>query len=907
MARAQETVVRGRVTDASTGQPLHGATATIEGTVRITTTDPSGRFELTAVPAGPQVLRVIAVGFAPLRRPITVPPSGEITADVAMARSALTLPSIVVTADVSGRARGELGTASVIGEDAIRNQTAASVAGLLELVPGAVLQPPGLDGVQQFGIRSVPVSVGAGGQGADAANPSSDQLASFGTQIVLDGVPISNNANLQTLGPRSEQFFSSSAGGGIDLRRLPAATVERLEVIRGVPSARFGDLTQGVILIETRAGAVDPEIRLRGDARTVEGSLVGGRRVGARQFATATLDLARTAIAPGETDDIASRYAAQLAHRYEGSALQLDTRVDAYRLLEDRPPNERTPDISQRTRDKGFRVSERARWHWSAGRSLEITAAMETASQIVRLQTPMLRAAMPFTNRLTEGRQTGKFVAGPYLAVTDLDGGPRQLYFRSEYGASSAFLGLAHQLRGGLELRREWNAGAGYQFDIEFPPQSSFNAVQGFDRPRRFDDLPPLVTSAVYLDDRINEELGSGRLSIQAGLRADLLHRGRWWPSSIRSAVLQPRVQVELAPSERIRFRAGAGRMSKVPTMASLSPGLQYFDLVNVNYYANDPAERLAVLTTRILDKTNPDLRMAVADKLELGLEVGVWSSGTMALSAYTERTRDAVGIRTVPTWLPRERFAIDSSMLMPGQPPHYLEPAYATDTIPVLIDRPDNNLGLTSRGIELTAILPEWRPVRTQLALQGSWSRSEVTNSGIELSQRFSDFQVDPSRPRAPFWDGSTRSGERGVLILRLIHHQPGAGLLITGTTQWIFHERRQTVGATDTLAWAGYITRTGELVRVPEAQRANPEYIDLRQSRTDLLTDLQKAPNGLLFELQVSKTLPLDGRLSLYAYNLFDQRGNYGDRTVTARLYPSFRYGLELTMPLGLSWGVR
>lgn len=720
-------------------------------------------------------------------------------------------------------------------------------------------------------------------------------------------MPLSNNANLQTLGPRGEQFFSSSAGGGIDLRRLPATTIERLEVIRGLPSVRFGDLTQGVILVETRAGAVDPEVRLRADTRTLEGSLVGGRNLGGHHFGTATLDLARTAIAPGETDDIASRYAIQLAHRYDGSTLRLDTRVDAYQLLEDRPPNERTPDISERTRDKGFRVSERARWRWSGGRDLEITAAMEIGDQSARLQTPKLRAAMPFTNRLTEGRQTGKFVAGPYIAVTNLDGAPRHLYLRSEYGTSSGFLGLAHQLRGGLELRREWNSGAGYQFDIEFPPQSDFNGVQGFDRPRGFDELPPLVTSAAYLDDRITEELGGTRLSIQAGLRADLLHEGDWWVSSVRDVVIQPRLQVEVAPSERLRFRAGAGRMSKTPSMASLSPGLQYHDLVNVNYYANNPAERLAVLTTRIFDKTNPDLQMEVADKLELGLEAGFGGTGLVALSAYAERTSDAVGIRTVPTWLPRERFAIDSSTLVPGQPPDYLEPAYATDTIPVLIDRPDNNLQLTGRGLELTAFLPEWRPARTQLAIQASWSRSEVANSGLEFSQRFADFQLDPRRPRAPYWDGATRSGERGVMTARLIHHQPGAGLLITATTQWIFHEQRETVAATDTLAWAGYITRIGELVPVPEEERGNPEYADLRQPRTDLITEVQKAPPGLLFGLQVSKTLPLDGRLSFYAFNLFDQRGNYGDRTTTARLYPAFRYGLELTLPLGLAWGAR
>jgi hypothetical protein len=55
------------------------------------------------------------------------------------------------------------------------------------------------------------------------------------------------------------------------------------------------------------------------------------------------------------------------------------------------------------------------------------------------------------------------------------------------------------------------------------------------------------------------------------------------------------------------------------------------------------------------------------------------------------------------------------------------------------------------------------------------------------------------------------------------------------------------------------------------------------------------------------VSKTLPLDGRLSFYAFNAFDRLGNFGDRTTVGRINPPLRYGLEVTIPLGLRWGGR
>ena len=329
LAAQTETTISGVVTDAASHSPLALATVSLEGTALVTSTDASGTYRLTGIPGGPQVLRIIRIGYALVRKSVVVPATGALTVDVAMARSALNLPGIIVVADPLSRAKGELGTASVIEGEAIRNQTAASLQGLLELIPGVVLQAPGLEGVQQFGLRSVPISAG-GGSGPAGFQPSAAALASFGTQIVLDGVPISNNANLQSLGVRGELAFSTAAGGGIDLRRLPASTIERVEVIRGIPSARFGDLTQGAVLVDTRAGAIAPEILVRLDARTAEASVVGGTTFGKSQTGSGTFDIARTRTSPGQTDDESSRYSLQVAHRVEGR-LQLDTRIDRHR------------------------------------------------------------------------------------------------------------------------------------------------------------------------------------------------------------------------------------------------------------------------------------------------------------------------------------------------------------------------------------------------------------------------------------------------------------------------------------------------------------------------------------------------------------------------------------------------
>jgi len=827
-----------------------------------------------------------------------VPTGGTVTLELSVAKNALQLPGLVVTADPSSRAQGELGTASVIGADAIKNQTAASLSGVLELVPGALLQPPGLDGVQQFGLRAVPIGAGSAPGAGSVSGPTASLLASFGTQIVLDGVPVSNNVNLQSLGPRGELTFATAAGGGIDLRRIPAATIERVEVIRGLPSARFGDMTQGAVLVETRAGAIDPESRVRLDARTVEATVLGGRRLSAISSGTASLNLARTRLAPGFRDDIGSRITGQLAHRYEGGRLTLDTRLDGFQVLEDEPPSAQLPDLSARSRDMGFRLSERLRWRLGERTRIDWTAALEGIRQRSFTESPLLRGAMPFTNRLTEGTQDGKFIGGTYVARVNVDGDPRHFYSRIE----ASF----HDLRAGLESRREWNGGPGYIFDIEFPPQVEFNGVNGYDRPRRFDLIPPLVTSALYVDDRVSRTFGNGWiLNVQAGTRLDLLHWGSHWLRAARDYLVEPRLQLELQPASRFRLRAGAGRLAKLPALGDLFPAPQYYDLVNFNWYANDPNERRAILTTRILQRQNPKLRMSRADKAELGAEWDLGGGAQLALVGYLDRVRGGIGIDLTPQFLIRDRYAVDSSTINQGRPPAVLQPPIASDTVPVLIDRPANNLDLRSRGFELTAFLPEIAPLRTRVAVQAAWNHSRLAAAGLDFGVGFDDFQLNERVPRAPYWQSVVQTGERLVVTTRLIHHQPRIGLIITGTVQLFVREFRANEGGTDTLAFAGYITRAGVLVPVPESQRADPQYHDLRIPRIGVLNSPQEAPVDWLLGLQVSKSLPLDGRLSFYAFNAFDRVGSYGGRTTAPRLFPAARFGLEVTMPLGLAWG--
>ena len=910
-ARAQQeargrVVVSGRVIESETSRPVAGAAVTIEGTMLRALTDSSGRYRLVGAPPGPQVVAARRIGFAPARAPFTAPAAGTVTVDLALAASSLRLPTVVTTADAAGRARGELGTASVIDREAIAAQTAASLAGVLELVPGVPLSPPGLDGVQQFSLRSVPTSGGGSGGGG----PGPGDIGSFGTLVILDGVPLSNNANLQTTGPRGEIGFASSAGGGIDLRRIPATTVERVEVVRGIPSARWGDLTQGAIVVDTRAGEFAPELLARYDPRTLELSAAGGRRLGGRQLLAVTGDVTRTRTSPSLSNAQSYRLASQLSHRVallapapgdttasaEGR-LSLDTRLDLHQLLDDRPE---VPDVARgrasRSRDAGIRALERATLAMGDAGRFQLTGALSYTRQRSWARQLRLRPTIPFTDRLDPGRSTGRFIAGEYSARVDVEGDVWMLYGRGEWEKLGRWAGGDHLLRAGSEMRREWNGGPGYQFDIEFPPQVAFNGVQGFDRPRRHDAVPPLISSALYVDDRLTGTVGDVAYDVQGGLRFDLLH-GAGEP---RDAALQPRVNAQLAPRPWLRLRGGAGSTAKLPSVGALYPAPQYFDVVNVNWFVPDPAERLAVLTTFVRDPTNADLRMSTARKLEAGIEVDVGPRATIGLTAFDDRVRDAVGIARVPASLGREYFALADSAIGTGRPPAYLTPAERIDTVPILLDRPANNLSLDSRGLELTTSLPELRAIHTRVDVQAAWIESRFVTDALTFHQ-FDDFQLNETRPRTPYWTSAERTGRRALATYRIIHHRPELGLVVTTTIQHNLHESRRDVGATDTLAFEGYLRRDGTLVPVPHEERGAAGNADLRVARSGLLTSRLSTPADWMLGLQVAKSIPLGGRLSFYAFNALDRAGRFSSGTGTLpRTYSPVRYGLELTAPL-------
>jgi hypothetical protein len=917
--------IEGRVKARGSGTPVVGATIIVEGTDLQVRTDSSGRFVLSRVPVGPQVLVARRVGFAVSRISVSVAYGRTTAVDVLMATSALQLDQLTVTADRTSRARGELGTASVINRDAIANQIASSLQGILELVPGVPLQPPGLDAAAQFSLRALSQAGTAGAGGL--SGPGAGDIGAAGTLIVLDGVPLSNNANLQTVGARGEAAaVASTAGGGIDLRRIPASTLERVEVIRGIPTARWGDLTQGAIIVDTRAAAAAPEVAARYDPRTTEGNVVAGKSYGSdRQAITATGNIAQTASLRTLNSATTTRGAGQIAHRLrlgiaptneraiDGTSLprlSFDTRLDWYQLRYTSPERadvERGRSSFQD--DWGLRLAERMRLRVGGG-LLELTAAYDQQRQETREGRLLSRPTTPFTDRLTEGRNIGSYIEGTYLGAYELLGAPRLLYSRLEWDrtfASRPF--LLSQLQAGAELRREWNAGDGYLFDIGKPPQASpFNGTAGYDRPRAFTDASALATSALYVSSRFAVRKGTLTADLQPGVRLETLHE----PgdiTAVRSSMLQPRLNAQIAPWPWLRFRGGAGTVSKSPSIAQLSPARQYYDLVNVNRFTPDPRERLAVVTTFIRDPVNAELGLSRANKREAGFELdGGPRRGSLTATWFDDRIRGAVTLRRDPSPLLRARYALADTGRGSGQPGRIVDPPIAQEPVPVFIDRFVNNGRLDSRGVEFVASFPVIPALRTRLEVSGARIQTDFATGDRDFGpvSRLSEFQVDTAVKRVAYFEGISSSSRQSIVTWRLVHQQPDVGLVITTTVQQRLGFERRVLSRTDSLSFAGFIDRSGTITAVPEIDRTRTEYADLRRQRANVGTSRSTSPDDWVMSLQVAKSIGASGRLSFYVFNALDKFVTFG-ASGGARALPSTRFGAELTLPTRQLFGGR
>jgi outer membrane receptor protein involved in Fe transport len=223
--RVQEGAIVGRVTDKRTGDPIIGATVTLDPSSKTATTGSDGRYRFVNLDAGSYTVRARYIGFTSLLASVDLSAGEEATVDFPLDRSAQPLEQVVVTGTVVPTAVKALPSpVSVIGETEIDLQHPHTVQQLFrQAVPAAV----------GWEYAAYPQQTSLSVRGASTLSPGSGQM-----KVFVDGIEAASNS-YTAIDPNS---------------------IERIEVVRGPQAAAIygSDAIGGVIQVFTKRG--DPSL-----------------------------------------------------------------------------------------------------------------------------------------------------------------------------------------------------------------------------------------------------------------------------------------------------------------------------------------------------------------------------------------------------------------------------------------------------------------------------------------------------------------------------------------------------------------------------------------------------------------------------------------------------------------------
>lgn len=794
------------------------------------------------------------------------------------------LPDVIVTAIQSTAP----GSTSLLPATAIEHVQPVSVADLIQLLPGGLTGNSGFGGPQYFTVREISFNNGG--------NRISSSIAE-GMQIVLDGSPLHQNAHI------------SSPYNGMDTRFLSMNEVQQAEVIRGIPSAQYGNLTNGLLKLKTRTGQMPLTIGIRYTPSLKQ--YTAGKGFFISPFGH-TLNLLADYTAENKFHTGGLRIANQYRWQPGGTPLLLNLSYAGRFGGEKLFISDEKHSSQQRQQHRLTINSE-----WQPGRTLLQNLSLRIDLSATKSKKEEYDVNSSQRQIATDATSSGEWIArvfnGSYYYDQLTEGLPT--YVETEAIASTRLpLRLANnnnnhessvELKAGLSWRAEGNRGNGLQFNPQYPPTSSL-------RTRPYRETPFLHNTNLFAEALFRLP----NLTLQAGIRlAGQKSRDYAFMSSA-----EPRINLNWTLLSNARYRlllkGGAGWMSYMPTVSHLYPGSTYDD--KTSFYYNDTGQNysLALVTVHAPGEIkNKELRPTVNRKLEAGF---MFQTPVVRLDVTAFFERQTGGFGSVKDYLPfayKQYGYLQEAGLRPeyrnGQiyigneaVPYRDIQEYTPVSLPVNMTRN------RKQGIEMTADFGTFQPLRTSLIVDGCWLRIHRNSTAMHAYR--SNYETDGvPYPYIGYYDkdynsnGNEEIAEQLSSNFRFITRIPRIGLVTTLTLQmvWMQKERSLYNGGTEIESWPLYWSGT-DGIRHPftDADKKNPDFRPLRsKTYEDRFKPDSYKPYGLL-NLRVSKEFTRFVTLSFFANNLADMRpSRFSDNSASfIQQNPTPFFGLEMQVKL-------
>ena len=797
-----------------------------------------------------------------------------------------TLQEVVVTAEE----RTDRSSASIINKEAMQHIQPSSFTDILQTLPGGTTKDPNLTSTNTIRLR----------EATNGSASSEYDASSLGTSFVIDGAPVSTDANMQYVQSvvSGSDAKRNSVGAGVDMRTISTDDIDKVEIIRGIAGAEYGDVTSGVVKIERTSKPTPWRARFKADGFSK--LLFFGKGIGWNNETTVLnfgLDYLNAKADPTNTLENYQRITGSVRLQQKWQAEELRIRWQSHLDYTGSIDNDKIdPDI-HRNREDSYR-SEYHKLSWNntlrlhqadvnwwcfcvqANVSGEIDRIRQT--RFVQLTTPK----NPAIDNMKEGEATVSLLPYKYVAAHAVEGLPLNVFVRPKAEFFFNTWKLEHKASAGIEWRYTKNFGRGQIYDLSRPLNYSSSL-----RPRAYYDIPATNQLAWYVQDDItfpiHEHFG---LDLNIGLRGtSLLGLSSQYAISGK-CYLDPRANLTLNfpfAKGKVYVAAAVGQHTKMPTLLQLSPNLLYMDLQATDVPIA-PSDTTMQIYTHIINPTNYDLQPARNLKWEVraGLDI---NKHKLSITYFEEDMRNAFrGLMQVEAF-------------------DYTIGTNAYDRL-LTYSQTSNGSRIYKQGVEWQYQSPRIKAICTRFTLNGAWLRTVYSNSERMYSTEKSPGVVNGVNVQDHYiglydWtDGYIRESLNSNLVADV--HIARIGLTVSATLETTIYTASKTLEKNGRPI--AYISSTdGQLHTYDDAAAQDPILRTLIFDYNSGLFIRRTVPFEGYLNLRVQKSITKFANIALYVNRLLDILPDYqvsgpDGGLVTIHRTASPYFGMEINLSL-------
>lgn len=880
-------------------------------TNQLATTNKSGVFTIDAGLANSQLtLEFSYIGFQRLRLQVQMK-QGKMDMGIIQLK---TLDLSLKTIDINAKRNyeGSSNSSLIITRDIIEQIPALSVNDLLNLLPNRKISPPSLQNVQNVTLRSTFAET-TSGRGAFELNNS------FGVAILIDGDVISNNANMQGYNPGLRGMGGSTVTsgnsyglkgtgttsysgdytfGGTDLRQIPADNIESIEIISGVAPAKYGDLTDGAVIIERQAGAAPAYFRMQLRDNATSYSLSKGVKL--------TNDLGALNLGMNYVNSFEdNRDKLKAYRRINASAMWTNSYGKEKQLKNtfslDYGRNldgiKRDPDDPKSTATKfnswNFRVSNRSSYRVKSDflKNVSLNFNYSQSHQVSYDESLVNLPFVAYTDAVVTGITKGYFDSGIYTATSLIDGRPVNFSTRLDFNSEFKTGNLIHYLSFGANYNYAANKGLGQTIDPNAPRETARTktatmGASGTERYYNFNLGLVQQDFGFYTEDMFKAKLFGRDLNVRAGMRFDLQNN---------YASFAPRTNLSYQLSNDVKIGLAYGLAYKSPGLAQRYPGPTFYDIPLLAAYNGNAAESVYMVYVNRYDPTNKNLKSSRSQTIELSTQIKL-DDYNLSVSAFSKNNRN--GINTIENYVP-VTLPTYSATIVPGQPAKVIETG--TQQYVMNFFSFSNNLSSDNQGFEAILTTPEIKSIFTSFNLSGGFYRTAYQGKGLSSATVISGTSsANPNVAIIGFYPPQKFEAYFSNGRITATTHIPKVSLILQLIAE--FDIMKKTVADENTGIPVAYINRNGDYVNIDPLtfDKSNALYGHLYKSASERkANDLPRIYSN--YHLSIGKEIRKRFRFSFNVYNVFNYQPYYINSANEYRFPNSApTFGAELSLKL-------